>query len=183
MYWLLKQYEDFGRRQFTLEELRPLLGLDKNQYQQYSDFRKRVLNPCQQDLSKLDMAFDYQEVRKGRAVRSVIFTFGHLRSQKKQRLKHASPSGPAQRQPQPGSPQMSLELEEGSSYSRYDQLLNRYGFSSSEISQLKELSGESGYNRTVYFFETNLLPNIHPKDVRVELLKHFYVNQQPSQTS
>lgn len=168
MYWLLKQYQDFGRREFNIVDLRSLLGLDKKSYPQYTDFRKRVINPIQKSLSGMDMAFDYQEIRKSRAIKSIIFTFAHKRPQKNRSVA-APPPAAAVAAPS----QMSLPLEEAVSGSRYDQLLLKYGFNAADLDQLKEIKGESTYNRMVYYFETNMLPGIHPKDVRAELMKLF----------
>ncbi len=82
MYWLLKQYQDFGTRTIELKELREILELT-SKYKRYLDFRIRVLDRAQEELAKTDMAFSYEEIRKGRSVRSIKFV---LENNSKKRL-------------------------------------------------------------------------------------------------
>lgn len=61
MYEILKQYEKIGYRIVSLEELRELLGIEKNEYKVYKDFRRRVLDSCQQALEEnTDIKFTYE---------------------------------------------------------------------------------------------------------------------------
>lgn len=61
MYEILKQYEKIGYRIVSLEELRGLLGIEKNEYKVYKDFRRRVLDSCQQALEEnTDIKFTYE---------------------------------------------------------------------------------------------------------------------------
>jgi hypothetical protein len=72
IYLLLKQYADFGKRTIAVEELKAMLKLD-GKYKQLALFRLRVLDHARQELSKTDLAFDYQ-LLPGRE-RRVEFTF------------------------------------------------------------------------------------------------------------
>lgn len=72
IYWLLKQYEDFGVRSFPLEELKFLLGVE-NKYSRFNDFKRKVLATCQNDLIKTDMTFEYEVKRKGKKVDQIKF--------------------------------------------------------------------------------------------------------------
>lgn len=61
MYEILKQYEKIGCRILSVEELRNLLGLNKNEYSRFGDFRKWVLDACQQALyENTDLQFIYE---------------------------------------------------------------------------------------------------------------------------
>lgn len=61
MYEILKQYEKIGYRIVSLEELRGLLGIEKDEYKVYKDFRRRVLDSCQQALEEnTDIKFTYE---------------------------------------------------------------------------------------------------------------------------
>ena len=55
MYEILKQYESLGIRELTLVNLRELLGIEKKEYSgrtSWSDFKKKVLDSCQQALQE-----------------------------------------------------------------------------------------------------------------------------------
>jgi hypothetical protein len=79
MYEILKQYEKLGKREITVTELRELLGIDKNEYSGrtgWSDFKKYVLDSCQQALQEnTDICFTYErgKVGKGGKWLSIIF--------------------------------------------------------------------------------------------------------------
>ena len=79
IYWLLKQYSDFGERTFALAELKNMMMLE-DKYPNFSNFRRRVLEPAQKELESTDMRFTYQAVKRGRSVHKIKFTFaGKLR--------------------------------------------------------------------------------------------------------
>jgi plasmid replication initiation protein len=74
MYELLKQYEKIGRRKFSVENLRELLMLENDEYSQFSDFRKRVLKPAQDELTeKTDIAFTWDEEREKQKCTAIDF--------------------------------------------------------------------------------------------------------------
>ena len=79
MYEILKQYEGLGKRELTVKELRELLGIGKNEYADrtgWSNFKKKVLDSCQQALKETtDICYTYErgKVGKGGKWLSVVF--------------------------------------------------------------------------------------------------------------
>ena len=75
MYEILKQYEKIGNRIIEVEELKRLLGIKKNQYSLFKDFRTRVLESCQQALEQnTDIKYTFEPMRKGRKIHALKFT-------------------------------------------------------------------------------------------------------------
>lgn len=65
MYEILKQYEKVGTRILSIEELRSLLGIDKNEYPRFGNFKNRVLDACQKALAEsTDIKFTYEPCGK-----------------------------------------------------------------------------------------------------------------------
>ena len=61
MYELLKQYERAGAREISVKDLREFLGLKKNEYKDWADFRKRVLESSQAALAAhTDIKFTWE---------------------------------------------------------------------------------------------------------------------------
>lgn len=80
VYTLLKQYEKLKKREIEVEVLRDMLGLRKDQYPLYADFRKRILIPTQKELAeKADLYFEFEEIKYGRRVGAILF---HIFSKK-----------------------------------------------------------------------------------------------------
>lgn len=79
MYEILKQYEKLGRRELTVTELRELLGFAPNEYSDrtgWSNFKKKVLDSCQQALKETtDICYTYErgKVGKGGKWLSIVF--------------------------------------------------------------------------------------------------------------
>lgn len=74
MYELLKQYENIGTRTVELVDLKEMLGLTKDGYEIWADFKRSVLDACQVALrEKTDISFEYQPIRKGRKITAVKF--------------------------------------------------------------------------------------------------------------
>lgn len=79
MYEILKQYEGLGKRELTVTELRELLGIAPDEYAGrtgWSDFKKYVLDSCQQALAEFtDIKYTYErgQVGKGGKWLSIIF--------------------------------------------------------------------------------------------------------------
>lgn len=69
MYEILKQYEKLGKREIEVRELRELLGVADNEYSDrtgWSNFKKKVLDSCQQALKDTtDICFTYERGRTG----------------------------------------------------------------------------------------------------------------------
>jgi len=75
LYELLKQYEKIGKRTFGLYDLRTTLGIEDDQYKQYTDFRKRVIQVAENELKeKTDISFTFKEHRASKKVDSITFT-------------------------------------------------------------------------------------------------------------
>src|SRR5450759_1319420 len=74
MYTLLKQYERLKGREIDLQQLRDTLGLGKDQYKRYNDFKKDILESTQKELkAKADLYFEFDEIKYGRRVGAVRF--------------------------------------------------------------------------------------------------------------
>lgn len=74
IYELLKQYEKIGKRTFTIEDLKETLAV-MDKYPLYANFKQRIIMKAQEDLMAFtDIRFTFEEVKKGRAIHSIIFT-------------------------------------------------------------------------------------------------------------
>ena len=79
MYEILKQYENIGSRELSISELRGLIGIAPDEYigrGSWSNFKKRVLDTCQQVLKECtDICFDYERgaVGPGGSWQTIIF--------------------------------------------------------------------------------------------------------------
>jgi len=90
-YELLKQYEKIGNRKFKLEDLRNVLGIGKNEYKLYGDFKRRVILPAQKELKeKTDIYFEFEEIKNKRKVVELVFhiyknpDFSEVKGEKKE---------------------------------------------------------------------------------------------------
>ncbi|MCM3130560.1 replication initiation protein [Paenibacillus sp. MER 78] len=69
MYELLKRYLNFGKRRFTLEQLRNLLEIEPGKLTHYGHLKQRVLLKTQEELAeKTDISFDFEETKVGHKV-------------------------------------------------------------------------------------------------------------------
>lgn len=79
MYEILKQYEGLGKRELTFTALRELLGISKKEYAGrtgWSDFKKKVLDSCQQALKEsTDICYTYERGRTGKGGRWLTIIF------------------------------------------------------------------------------------------------------------
>ncbi|RZK67239.1 MAG: RepB family plasmid replication initiator protein, partial [Pedobacter sp.] len=73
LYWLLKS-SAFHHDTIKLElaALKKTLNLEER-YQNFADFKRFVLDIAKHELSITDMAFEYKQVKEGRAVSSLLF--------------------------------------------------------------------------------------------------------------
>jgi plasmid replication initiation protein len=78
MYEILKQYEWIGRRVITVKDLKGMLGINKDEYFQYRDFKRDVLEVCREALAEhTDITFTYKvskRIGKGGKIHSLEFT-------------------------------------------------------------------------------------------------------------
>lgn len=79
MYEILKQYEGLGKREITIVELRELIGIDKKEYSGrtgWSDFKKYVLDSCQQALKEnTDICYTYERGKTGKGGKWLTIIF------------------------------------------------------------------------------------------------------------
>jgi plasmid replication initiation protein len=77
MYEILKQYEKIGTRVLSVEELKSLLGIPKSEYSRFGDFKKWVLDACQQALQEsTDLKFVYEpHGKKGKGGKILFLKF------------------------------------------------------------------------------------------------------------
>ncbi len=74
IYELLKQYEKIGKRIFTVDDLKETLAV-MDKYPLYANFKQRIIMKAQEDLATYtDIRFTFEEIKKGRAIQSIIFT-------------------------------------------------------------------------------------------------------------
>ena len=77
IYWLLKEYSDFGQRTVTPEQLRFMLNITENEYPRFSNFKARVLDKAQVELARTDMPFTFELERQNQLVQRIKFLFGY----------------------------------------------------------------------------------------------------------
>ena len=72
LYELLYQYKTIGKRKFEdIEHLQKMIG---SNYEKYSHFKARVLEPTKKDIqSHTDISFDYDELKTGKKVTGLLF--------------------------------------------------------------------------------------------------------------
>ena len=79
MYEILKQYENLGKREMEINELRELLGIGKNEYVDrtgWSNFKIRVLDSCQQSLKEnTDICYTYERGKTGKGGKWLTIIF------------------------------------------------------------------------------------------------------------
>lgn len=81
IYQLLKQYRKIGHREFRVDELKEILGIDKGKYVQFKQFRAWVLNQAKKEFEKkddagfyqCDLSFNLETIREGRKITRVKF--------------------------------------------------------------------------------------------------------------
>lgn len=84
IYELLKQYQTIGKRFFALCDLKEMLGIQPNQYPNWSNLRQKVIEPVQDDLFKhSDISFTYTVKKEKRSVVGIEF---QIRSNKRKKI-------------------------------------------------------------------------------------------------
>lgn len=89
IYQLLKQYKKIGYREFGVDELKEILGIDKGKYSQFKQFRQWVLNQAKKEFEKknehgfpqCDLTFKLETIREGRKIAKVKFIILPLKYQ------------------------------------------------------------------------------------------------------
>ena len=76
MYEILKQYQRIGEREITVEKLRSLIGISKNEYPRWERFKTRVIDVCQKALREnTDIKFTYEPIKKGQGGKIIAINF------------------------------------------------------------------------------------------------------------
>ena len=89
IYMLLRQYASIGWREFDLDELREILGIEKKEYSEYKEFSRRVIAQAKKEMDavdesgkpKSDLSFEIETIREGRKI--VRLKFIIMRNKKK----------------------------------------------------------------------------------------------------
>lgn len=72
---LLKQYESVGIREIPLIELRECCGIEGNQYKNFNDLKRKVLETSKREINaKTDLSISYEEEKTSRKVTSIKFS-------------------------------------------------------------------------------------------------------------
>ena len=74
IYELLKSYQRFGRKEFTIKFLRNIFQISPDQYTQYNNFKRRIILSAQKELrDHTDIYFEFEEIKKRRKVDAILF--------------------------------------------------------------------------------------------------------------
>lgn len=76
IYELCFQYLKIGKREFEIEKLKSILGLEKKEYVKLSNFKNRIIEPALKEInlkSPLNIEVDY--LKTGRKVTGIVFKF------------------------------------------------------------------------------------------------------------
>jgi len=88
LYELLRQYCDIGSRIIQMHEIRAMLGIRKEEYGDYRDFRKRVLDVAHKEIVlKTDLSYHWRPIKTGRKVTAIEFYDIVMATPKKNREK------------------------------------------------------------------------------------------------
>jgi plasmid replication initiation protein len=76
IYELLKQYQTFGQRIFHVDQLRFVLGVEDDEYPNYSNFKQRIIAPSIEQINKhTDLYCEFEEIKNKRKVEKIKFKF------------------------------------------------------------------------------------------------------------
>jgi plasmid replication initiation protein len=73
IYWLLKEYADFGRRTMSVDQLRFVLNIAEHEYPRFSSLKARVLDKAQDELAGTDLPFTFELERESQVVKRIKF--------------------------------------------------------------------------------------------------------------
>lgn len=77
MYEILKQYENLGKREISVLELKDLLGITQNEYSdRWDNFKTKVLDRCQKALKEnTDICYSYKRGKTGKGGKWLTIIF------------------------------------------------------------------------------------------------------------
>lgn len=101
IYYLLKQYQPVGKRVIAVDELKAMLCLT-DKYQGFTDFKRWVLEAAKKDFEaenedgskKSDITFEFELLRRGRAVASITFIIIEQQQRKPEQQKSLTAAAP-----------------------------------------------------------------------------------------
>jgi plasmid replication initiation protein len=73
IYWLLKEYADFGKRTMSVDQLRFVLNIAEHEYPRFSSLKARVLDKAQDELAGTDLPFTFELERESQVVKRIKF--------------------------------------------------------------------------------------------------------------
>jgi hypothetical protein len=75
IYELLKQFEKIGDREIEVDDLKFMLGIDKNKYRDFYDIRRKVLTPSIDEINKkTDIKISSKEIKgEGKKITKIKF--------------------------------------------------------------------------------------------------------------
>ncbi|MCW3994955.1 MAG: replication initiation protein [Candidatus Bathyarchaeota archaeon] len=74
LYELLRQYLSVGKREIEIEDLRAMLGIEKDEYKLFADLKKRVIEKSIKEItSKTDLDFKVKYIKEARKVVAILF--------------------------------------------------------------------------------------------------------------
>lgn len=74
LYELSKSYEFRGGHEFSLAELRYLMGAEEESYKRYSNLKQKIIEPAIREVNGYsDLKIDYIEIKEGRKVTAIKF--------------------------------------------------------------------------------------------------------------
>ncbi|MDE7055656.1 MAG: replication initiation protein, partial [Lactobacillus sp.] len=78
LFEILKSWKNKKEIYIKLNELQNLLNIPDSLYKDFAQFRRRVLDKAHNDiLSKTDFYFEWEPIKKGKAVDGIRFIFDH----------------------------------------------------------------------------------------------------------
>lgn len=75
IYFMLKEYGDFGKRAMTVDQLRFALDIGEQEYREFKNLKVRILDKAQSEIAATDIPFTYDVEREGRTATRIVFEF------------------------------------------------------------------------------------------------------------
>ena len=134
IYELLKRFENLGEVTFEIHRLKHILGLEKDEYPLYGNFKNKVILVAQRELAeRTDIAFTFTEMKEGKRVTSLRF-FIAKNAPKEQLISFPEPpaiaceapiekSKPAKREPTPRGSAAPPPKDEGDTEENFNRLV------------------------------------------------------------
>ncbi|MCC9167974.1 replication initiation protein [Pontibacter sp. XAAS-A31] len=88
MYWFLHSLKSLNElnkkltKPIAVDELRELLLNDTSKYKKYGEFKKFILTPAYEELSRTELKFEFEELKTGKAITAIQFIFPYSENKK-----------------------------------------------------------------------------------------------------